>query len=165
MISREFRREASFPAPSREDEDIKPADPEVYVSVVRYQEELPVLISSRPNKHLTLSELVKLMEWKLTVRAPPVSSANGNSYNNHSVEQSTYNLSFNGSFLGLSLQRGKFRPRLQQLVASNSEDTVQKCSIKAFSLLPDVQAAIAELSTLKGVGPATASGLHFFFCA
>ncbi|CAJ1080866.1 uncharacterized protein zgc:112496 [Xyrichtys novacula] len=87
----------------------------------RYQEELPKLISSRPTKHVTHSELVKLMEWKLT--------------------------------------RGKFRPRLQQLVASNSEDTVEKCSRKAFSLLPDVQAAIAELSTLKGVGPATASAV------
>ncbi|KAG8009114.1 hypothetical protein GBF38_011728 [Nibea albiflora] len=50
-------------------------------------------------------------------------------------------------------------PRLQQLVASNSEDTVEKCSRKAFSLLPDVQAAIAELSSLKGVGPATASAV------
>uniref|UniRef100_A0A3Q2NPQ5 Zgc:112496 n=1 Tax=Fundulus heteroclitus TaxID=8078 RepID=A0A3Q2NPQ5_FUNHE len=86
-----------------------------------YQEELPALISSRPDKHLTLSELVKLMEWKLT--------------------------------------RGKFRPRLQQLVASNAEATVQRCSRKAFSLLPDVQAAIAELSALKGVGPATASAV------
>lgn len=56
------------------------------------------------------------------------------------------------------LQRGKFRPRLQQLVASNSDDMVEKCSRKAFSLLPDVRAAIAELSALKGVGPATASG-------
>ncbi|CAK6964156.1 uncharacterized protein zgc:112496 [Scomber scombrus] len=86
-----------------------------------YQEELSAIISSRPDKHVTLSELVKLMEWKLT--------------------------------------RGKFRPRLQQLVASNSEDTVEKCSRKAFSLLPDVQAAIAELSSLKGVGPATASAV------
>lgn len=56
------------------------------------------------------------------------------------------------------MQRGKFRPRLQQLVASNSEDAVEKCSRKAFSCLPDVKAAIAELSSLKGVGPATASG-------
>ncbi|KAK2884894.1 uncharacterized protein zgc:112496 isoform X1 [Channa argus] len=86
-----------------------------------YQEELPLLISSRPHKHVTLSELVKLMEWKLT--------------------------------------KGKFRPRLQQLVASNSDETVEKCSRKAFSLLPDVQAAIAELSFLKGVGPATASAV------
>ncbi|CAB1451354.1 unnamed protein product [Pleuronectes platessa] len=62
-----------------------------------YQEELPMLISGRSDKHVTLSEMVKLMEWKLT--------------------------------------RGKFRPRLQQL------------------------AAIAELSSLKGVGPATASAV------
>ncbi|XP_041829975.1 uncharacterized protein zgc:112496 isoform X2 [Melanotaenia boesemani] len=87
----------------------------------KYQEELATLISSRSDKHITLSELVKLMEWKLT--------------------------------------RGKFRPRLQQLVASNSEDTVEKCSRKAFSLLPDVWAAITELSSLKGVGPATASAV------
>ncbi|CAN9508565.1 unnamed protein product [Ophioblennius macclurei] len=86
-----------------------------------YQQELPALIVSRPDKHVTLSEMVKLMEWKLT--------------------------------------RGKFRPRLQQLVASNSEDTVQKCSRKAFSHLPDVQAAVAELSSLKGIGPATASAV------
>lgn len=57
------------------------------------------------------------------------------------------------------LTRGKFRPRLQQLVASNSEDSVEKCSRKAFSLLPDVHAAITELSSLKGVGPATASAV------
>lgn len=37
------------------------------VSVVRYQEELPTLISSRTHKHIIVSELVKLMEWKLTV--------------------------------------------------------------------------------------------------
>ncbi|XP_069547591.1 uncharacterized protein [Brachyistius frenatus] len=86
-----------------------------------YQEELPTLISARLDKHVTLSELVKLMEWKLT--------------------------------------RGKFRPRLQQLVASNSEDTVEECSRKAFNLLPDVQAAIAMLSSLRGVGPATASAV------
>ncbi|XP_028332919.1 uncharacterized protein LOC114481989 isoform X2 [Gouania willdenowi] len=86
-----------------------------------YQEELPTLISSRADKHINQSELVKLMEWKLT--------------------------------------RGKFRPRLQQLVASNSDDSVQKCSRQAFSVLPDVQAAITELSLLKGVGPATASAV------
>ncbi|XP_056286292.1 uncharacterized protein zgc:112496 isoform X2 [Pseudoliparis swirei] len=86
-----------------------------------YQEELPTLISSRPDIHVTRSELVKLMEWKLT--------------------------------------RGKFRPRLQQLVASNSAAAVERCSRAAFSLLPDVQAAVAELSSLTGVGPATASAV------
>ncbi|CAL1599230.1 unnamed protein product [Knipowitschia caucasica] len=57
------------------------------------------------------------------------------------------------------LTRGKFRPRLQQLVESNSADSVEKCSRKAFSLLPDVHAAITELSALKGVGPATAAAV------
>uniref|UniRef100_A0A8C6UFA6 Zgc:112496 n=1 Tax=Neogobius melanostomus TaxID=47308 RepID=A0A8C6UFA6_9GOBI len=86
-----------------------------------YQEELPATISNRSERYVTHSELVKLMEWKLT--------------------------------------RGKFRPRLQQLVESNSEGSVEKCSKKAFSLLPDVHAAISELSSLKGVGPATASAI------
>lgn len=86
-----------------------------------YQEELPTTISKRSEMYVTYSELVKLMEWKLT--------------------------------------RGKFRPRLQQLVKSNSEEFVERCSRKAFSLLPDVHAAITELSLLKGVGPATASAV------
>lgn len=86
-----------------------------------YQKELPATISKRSERCITHSELVKLMEWKLT--------------------------------------RGKFRPRLKQLVESNSEDSVENCSRKAFSLLPDVHAAITELSSLKGVGPATASAV------
>lgn len=57
------------------------------------------------------------------------------------------------------LSRGKFRPRLQQLVESNSDDSVEESSKKAFSLLPDVHAAITELSSLRGVGPATASAV------
>ncbi|XP_076826507.1 uncharacterized protein LOC143473414 [Brachyhypopomus gauderio] len=86
-----------------------------------YQEELPVVISGRTEPSLTHSEMVKLMEWKLT--------------------------------------RGKFRPRLQQLVGSNSEEAVLTCTKRAFHLLPDVQAAVAELSSLKGLGPATASAV------
>ncbi|MCJ8728374.1 hypothetical protein PDJAM_G00003850 [Pangasius djambal] len=57
------------------------------------------------------------------------------------------------------LTRGKFRPRLKQLIGSNSEEVVLRCTKKAFALLPDVQSAIAELSTLKGLGPATASAV------
>lgn len=86
-----------------------------------FQVELPAAIAKRPERYVTLPELVKLMEWKLT--------------------------------------RGKFRPRLQQLVATNSEEVVEKCSRKAFSLLPDIQASITELSSLKALGPATASAV------
>ncbi|XP_026880613.1 uncharacterized protein zgc:112496 [Electrophorus electricus] len=57
------------------------------------------------------------------------------------------------------LTRGKFRPRLQKLVGSNSEEAVLSCTTRAFQLLPNVQAAIAELSLLKGLGPATASAV------
>lgn len=55
-------------------------------------------------------------------------------------------------------QRGRFRPRLQQLVATNPPELVVQCSASAFRLLPDMQAAITELCALRGVGPATASG-------
>lgn len=55
-------------------------------------------------------------------------------------------------------QRGRFRPRLQQLVTSNAPELVVQRSATAFRLLPDVQAAVTELCALRGVGPATASG-------
>ncbi|XP_069066740.1 uncharacterized protein [Pleurodeles waltl] len=57
------------------------------------------------------------------------------------------------------LTRGKFRPRLQQMVTSNPRETVETCTKKAFQLLPDVGAAITELSQLKAIGPATASAV------
>ncbi|XP_033023870.1 uncharacterized protein LOC117057159 isoform X2 [Lacerta agilis] len=77
-----------------------------------YQEELPVAVSGRKDKHLTKEEL-----------------------------------------------RGKFRPRLQQLVATNSSEMVESCTRKAFQLLPDIAAAMTELCKLKAVGPATASAI------
>ncbi|KAJ8245780.1 hypothetical protein GJAV_G00260240 [Gymnothorax javanicus] len=86
-----------------------------------YQDELPAVIAGRSERFLTHSELVKLMDWKLT--------------------------------------RGKFRPRLQQLVATNSSESVESCTKKAFGLLPDITAAITELSSLKALGPATASAV------
>ncbi|KAH0631808.1 hypothetical protein JD844_019635 [Phrynosoma platyrhinos] len=57
------------------------------------------------------------------------------------------------------LCRGKFRPRLQQLVATNSREMVEACTKKAYQLLPDIPAAVQELSKLKAVGPATASAI------
>lgn len=58
----------------------------------------------------------------------------------------------------LLFQRGKFRPRLTQMVAENSEDLVKESSREAFKKLPDVIGAISCLTVLKAVGPATASG-------
>nr|XP_054391050.1 translation initiation factor IF-2-like [Pongo abelii] len=48
---------------------------------------------------------------------------------------------------------GRFRPRLQQLVATNPPELGVHCSTATFCLLPDVGAAGTELCALCGVGP------------
>ncbi|KNC87405.1 hypothetical protein SARC_00495 [Sphaeroforma arctica JP610] len=57
------------------------------------------------------------------------------------------------------LMRGKFRPRLQNLVDSNDEKDIIAATKKAASVsLPgSTKEAITALTTLKGIGPATAS--------
>ena len=55
-------------------------------------------------------------------------------------------------------QRGKFRPRLTELVKGNSPETVEEVTGTGIALLPKLEAAIQHVSQLKGVGPATASG-------
>ncbi|CAI9172548.1 unnamed protein product [Rangifer tarandus platyrhynchus] len=57
------------------------------------------------------------------------------------------------------LARGRFRPRLRQLVAANSPELVVQRSAAALRLLPDMHAAVMALCTLRGVGPATASAV------
>ncbi|XP_022316799.2 uncharacterized protein LOC111120371 [Crassostrea virginica] len=86
-----------------------------------FQNELPVAIQEREEKHITKPELCKLMKWKLS--------------------------------------RGKFRPRLQQMVESNPEEIVVSASKKAFKCIPNLKKAIEELTVLKAVGPATASAV------
>jgi len=57
------------------------------------------------------------------------------------------------------LMRGKFRPRLTELVQQNSEKEVKNTSEKAFKNYRNMKEAIKELSKLKAVGPATASAI------
>lgn len=57
------------------------------------------------------------------------------------------------------LTRGKFRPRLTEMVQTNSPQIVLDASQSAFDLLPDVEQAIKALTVLKAVGPATASAI------
>ncbi|KAL9330681.1 hypothetical protein ACSQ67_000291 [Phaseolus vulgaris] len=57
------------------------------------------------------------------------------------------------------LTRGKWRPRLLDFVSSLDDAVVKSASEKAFKSLPDVSKAVAELTVLKGVGPATASAV------
>ncbi|XP_045599866.1 uncharacterized protein [Procambarus clarkii] len=87
------------------------------------QEELGQKALSRKPPHITLDELVRLMDWKLS--------------------------------------RGKFRPRLLELAGSNSEESVKSASQKGiqYATKNKVTDAIESLVILKGVGPATASGI------
>ncbi|KAG0012013.1 hypothetical protein BGZ82_002767 [Podila clonocystis] len=59
------------------------------------------------------------------------------------------------------LKRGKFRPNLAKLAASNADSVVKAASQKAFALITSssLKAALTEMSSLKGVGPATASAI------
>ncbi|CAG7724413.1 unnamed protein product [Allacma fusca] len=60
------------------------------------------------------------------------------------------------------LARGKFRPRLKELVTMNSPRVVETESRKAFRALfkkEDLGASIQYLCNLKGIGPATASAI------
>ena len=43
---------------------------------------------------------------------------------------------------------------------TNSSETVKEVTSQAFKCLPDVKSAINELTKLKAVGPATASGKY-----
>ena len=59
------------------------------------------------------------------------------------------------------LSHGTFRPKLKQLVQTNPPEVVKKTTAAAFSSfdgsLEKVKSSLKELSTLKGIGPATAS--------
>ncbi|CAB4000161.1 Hypothetical predicted protein [Paramuricea clavata] len=79
--------------------------------------------------------------------------------NLNSREKKYLNLEELCQLMKWKLTRGKFRPRLSDLVKANNETTVEDTSRKAFGYLPDVSAAIRELSKLKAVGPATASAI------
>ncbi|KAJ3184530.1 hypothetical protein HDU87_003930 [Geranomyces variabilis] len=59
------------------------------------------------------------------------------------------------------LSRGIYRPTLLAQVKSNSAELVESTSKAAFSLLKQNKTleALAEISKLKGVGPATASAI------
>lgn len=57
------------------------------------------------------------------------------------------------------LTRGKFRPRLKQMVAENKEEEVAEITKGAFQCIGNMKQAIEKLCKLRAVGPATASAI------
>lgn len=55
------------------------------------------------------------------------------------------------------MHRGVWRERNRQLVSGNPPEKVEEASREAFAAVPDERKPVAILSTLAGVGPATAS--------
>lgn len=55
------------------------------------------------------------------------------------------------------MHRGSWRERNRQLIAAISPEKVEEVSREAFAAIPDFRKPVAILSTLPGVGPATAS--------
>mmetsp|Transcript_7624 Transcript_7624/g.21811 ORF Transcript_7624/g.21811 Transcript_7624/m.21811 type:complete len:226 (+) Transcript_7624:3-680(+) len=99
-----------------------------------YRDELIPSVKDRDPPHMTGDELVRLVEWKVT--------------------------------------RGKFRPNLSKLAASNGAFLVQRTTERAFVQLRAIEEggeaaqttrlsvdAMQTLTSLKGVGPATASAI------
>lgn len=61
------------------------------------------------------------------------------------------------------MSRGVWRERNRVLIAGNPPDAVVEASRKAFASIPDPKSPIILLSSLAGVGPATASAVMAAF--
>ena len=61
------------------------------------------------------------------------------------------------------LLRGKFRPSILDLVRTNTETAIKNVTKKAFKKMPNINAAITALTQLKGIAPATASGMLILY--
>ena len=59
--------------------------------------------------------------------------------------------------LAWKMHRGSWRERNRQLIAAIPPEKVEEVSREAFAAIPDPRKPVAILSTLPGVGPATAS--------
>ncbi|XP_003382942.1 PREDICTED: uncharacterized protein LOC100634549 [Amphimedon queenslandica] len=120
---------------------------DVYKDIVELISEQKVSKSKRKvKKEDTLSHLDKWYQEELT---KSVLSRDPPHFNSAELCQ----------LMKWKLTRGKFRPRLTDLVKENTEKNVMDITTKAFSLLPNVRKAIEMLTKLKAVGPATASAL------
>ena len=99
-----------------------------------WNEELPAILHVRDQCYLDKEDVVKLVDWKLT--------------------------------------RGKWRPKLLQYAKDASDEAVTATTKKVFASLrtaaepamQHVEEALKELTSLKGIGPATASAMLTAVC-
>jgi len=115
----------------------------------KYQEALNAKAQSKSKSET----LIKLDKWYQTELPKKIKARGKERFLTHDEIVQT---------IKWKLARGKFRPRLKDLVQMNTPRVVMNETKKAFRALEkkkDIEAAVAALSNLKGVGPAMASAV------
>jgi len=118
--------------------------------MTKYQEALHTLAESKKAKSETL---IKLDKWFQNDLPKKIKSRGKEAHITHEELVQT---------IKWKLARGKFRPRLKDLITMNTPRMVVQESKKSFRNLfkrNDLEASISSLCTLKGVGPAMASAV------
>jgi len=131
----------------------------------RYNEALTSRIDGHRSKN-GAKDLLELDSWRLNDLSKVVREQKSSSFMTKEQLEKLMDckLYHPSPFFHTELRsRGKFRPRLKQLISSNSTTDVKSRTEKAFSELGNkttissILAAVKTLSELKGVGPATAT--------
>ncbi|KAG0220634.1 hypothetical protein B0O80DRAFT_303158 [Mortierella sp. GBAus27b] len=113
--------------------------------IVQYPDALQHHVASKKD-----NSLLDLDQWYQTTLPSLLSSRNPKHIDAKELQQ----------LMSWKLKRGKFRPRLADLVASNADQDVKRISQEAFKLVSsDLRAGITKMAELKGVGAATASAI------
>merc|ERR1712018_686411 len=116
----------------------------------KYQEALQAKADSKNSKS---EVLLKLDKWYQNELPKKIKSRGKESHLTHEkIVQ----------LIKWKLARGKFRPRLKDLIQMNTPRVVMQETKKAFRAIDkreDIEAAVSALSNLKGVGPAMASAV------
>lgn len=118
--------------------------------LTQYPEALQSMADSKKSKSETL---IKLDKWFQNDLPKKIKSRGKEAHITHEEIVQT---------IKWKLARGKFRPRLKDLITMNTPRMVVQESKKSFRNLfkrNDLEAAIQSLSSLKGVGPAMASAI------
>lgn len=118
--------------------------------LTKYPESLQQMADSKKAKSETL---LKLDKWFQNDLPKKIKSRGKEAHITHEELVQT---------IKWKLARGKFRPRLKDLITMNTPRMVVQESKKSFRNLfkrNDLEAAIQSLSSLKGVGPAMASAV------
>jgi len=130
-------------------EFIKSLSPDTWKFVLSKYAEIPQKKAASKTKPEARKELIKLDNWYQN-DLPTIINGRVEKYvTKEELEK----------LVRWKITRGKFRPTLPSLVASNSPDAVIDATKKAFKKLPDIKSALDCACVLRGIGPATASAV------